>query len=185
MSVNLSPVTLHDEEFPDQVAEMLTRWGVPPACIILEITESAIMSDVTRATQTVGRLNDMGMHISIDDFGTGYTSFSYIRKLAVGEIKVDKSFVLNMRTVNDDAVIVRTIIEMGKSLGLNVVAEGVEDQETWDLLQSLGCNSCQGYFISEPLEAQKFDAWLSESRWQMEPASNIARLPISNLRSTG
>ena len=185
VSVNLSPVTLHDEEFPDQVAEMLTRWDVPPACIILEITESAIMSDVTRATQTVGRLNDMGMHISIDDFGTGYTSFSYIRKLAVGEIKVDKSFVLNMRTVNDDAVIVRTIIEMGKSLGLNVVAEGVEDQETWDLLQSLGCNSCQGYFISEPLDAQKFDVWLSESRWQMEPASNIARLPISNLRSTG
>jgi diguanylate cyclase (GGDEF)-like protein len=185
VSVNLSPVTLHDERFSDQVAELLTRWDVSPHDLILEITESAIMSDVVRATQTVSRLNDMGVHISIDDFGTGYTSFSYIRKLAVGEIKIDKSFVFNMRTANDDAVIVRTIIEMGKSLGLNVVAEGVEDEETLNVLRSLGCNCCQGYFISEPLDAQTLGTWLSESRWNAEPASNVARLPSSTLRSAG
>ena len=185
VSVNLSPVTLHDQGFPDQIAEILARWDVSPTDLILEITESAIMSDVVRATQTVNRLNDMGVRISIDDFGTGYTSFSYIRKLAVREIKVDKSFVLNMRTVNDDAVIVRTIIEMGKSLGLNVVAEGVEDEETWNALQALGCNSCQGYFISEPLDAQTLDLWLAESRWRTVPAGNVERLPRAGLRSAG
>lgn len=183
VSVNLSPVTLHDEQFPDQVADLLTRWKVPAADLILEITESAIMSDVVRATQTVSRLNDMGVCISIDDFGTGYTSFSYIRKLAIREIKVDKSFVLNMRTANDDAVIVRTMIEMGKSLGLNVVAEGVEDEETWDVLRSLGCHSCQGYYISKPLDAQTLGSWLNESRWQTAAGSNVAKLP--RLRPTG
>ena len=87
--------------------------------------------------------------------------------------------------MNDDAVIVRTIIEMGKSLGLNVVAEGVEDEETWNALRSLGCNSCQGYFISEPLDAQTLDLWLAESRWRTAPAGNVEQLPRGGLRSAG
>ena len=185
VSVNLSPVTLHDEKFPDQVADLLNHWNVPPTDLILEITESAIMSDVARATEIVNRLNEMGVGISIDDFGTGYTSFSYIRKLAIGEIKVDKSFVLNMRSVSDDAVIVRTIIEMGKSLGLNVVAEGVEDEETWNILRSLGCHSCQGYFISKPLDAKSLDTWLAESRWAVTAADNVKHLPRGRQISAG
>ena len=185
VAVNLSTVTLHDEKFPDQVADLLSHWDVPATDLVLEITESAIMSDVARATEIVNRLNEMGVRISIDDFGTGYTSFSYIRKLAIGEIKVDKSFVLNMRSVNDDAVIVRTIIEMGKSLGLNVVAEGVEDEETWNILRSLGCHSCQGYFISKPLDAKSLDDWLANSRWEVPAGDNVTRFPRRPLKSAG
>ena len=140
IAVNLSPVTLHEQDFANQVQRLLQKWDVPSKGLTLEITESAIMSDVARATETVNQLHKMGLKISIDDFGTGYTSLSYIRRLPVSEIKVDKSFVLNMREVNDDAVIVRSIVELGHNLGLAVVAEGIEDQETWDLLSNLRCN---------------------------------------------
>ena len=130
---------------------------------MLEITESAIISDVARATETVDRLHNMGVHISIDDFGTGYSSLGYIRRLKVSEIKVDKSFVLNMRQVNDDAVIVRSIVDLGRNLGLSVVAEGIEDIETWTLLSDLECHVGQGYFISRPVDADEFVVWTEES----------------------
>ena len=165
VSVNLSPITLHDSRLPDQIAGLLDRYKVAPSALILEITESAILSDVVRATKTVSDLHDLGVQISIDDFGTGYTSFSYIRSLPIGEIKVDKSFVMNMRTENDDAVIVRTIVDMGKNLGLEVVAEGVEDEETGEVLAGLGCYSCQSYYISKPVDAAALTKWVHESRW--------------------
>ena len=159
VSVNLSPISLHDNSLPDQIAGLLDRYKVAPNALILEITESAILSDVVRATRTVSDLSDLGVQISIDDFGTGYTSFSYIRNLPIGEIKVDESFVMNMRSENDDAVIVRAIVDMGKNLGLEVVAEGVEDAETWNILAELGCNSCQGYYISKPVDAASLTKW--------------------------
>jgi len=168
IAVNLSPVTLHETEFPVQVAKLQEKWNVGSSGLTLEITESAIMSDVARATETVNRLHDMGIKISIDDFGTGYTSLSYIRRLPVSEIKVDKSFVLNMRDVNDDAVIVRSIVELGHNLGLSVVAEGIEDQETWDLLTALNCNTAQGYFISRPVNADVFSEWAKGGDWLKE-----------------
>jgi len=168
MAINLSPVTLHETEFPKLVAELQKKWNVASAGLILEITESAIMSDVARATDTVHQLHDMGIRISIDDFGTGYTSLSYIRRLPVSEIKVDKSFVLNMREVNDDAVIVRSIVELGHNLGLSVVAEGIEDVETWDLLSDLKCNTAQGYFISRPVSAADFSVWVKSGDWLAE-----------------
>jgi len=165
IAVNLSPVTLHEQDFANQVQRLLQKWNVPSEGLTLEITESAIMSDVARATDTVNQLHEMGLKISIDDFGTGYTSLSYIRRLPVSEIKVDKSFVLNMREVNDDAVIVRSIVELGHNLGLAVVAEGIEDQETWDLLSDLRCNQAQGYFISKPVLADEFFGWVKESKY--------------------
>jgi diguanylate cyclase len=165
IAVNLSPVTLHEQDFANQVHRLLQKWEVPSKGLTLEITESAIMSDVARATETVNHLHDMGLKISIDDFGTGYTSLSYIRRLPVSEIKVDKSFVLNMREVNDDAVIVRSIVELGHNLGLAVVAEGIEDQETWDLLSDLKCNQAQGYFISKPVLADEFHDWVMSSKY--------------------
>ena len=165
IAVNLSPVTLHEKEFPAQVAEILDRWKVKSSGLVLEITESAIMSDVARATDTVNQLHDMGLRISIDDFGTGYTSLSYIRRLPVSEIKVDKSFVLNMQNVNDDAVIVRSIVELGHNLGLSVVAEGIEDIETWNLLSDLKCNTAQGYFISRPVDAPTLTEWAADGTW--------------------
>ena len=123
------------------------------------------MSDVARATETVNRLHAMGVGISIDDFGTGYTSLSYIRKLPVREIKVDKSFVMGMRETSDDAVIVRSIVELGHNLSLSVVAEGIEDTETWDLLGNLKCNIAQGFLMSRPLPAHNVLPWIQSSEW--------------------
>ena len=165
VSVNLCPTTLHDTSFPDTVANLLERWAAPRHALSLEITETAIMSDVARATETANRLNGMGVRISIDDFGTGYTSFAYIRKLPINEIKVDKSFVLNMSSVPDDEVIVRSIVTLGLNLGVDVVAEGVEDDTTWNLLAALDCTQAQGYFISPPVAAENLRAWLANSSW--------------------
>ena len=159
VSVNLSPTTLHNSGFPDQVGALLRKWGIPANHLVFEITESSIMSDVARATETVSCLNEMGVRISIDDFGTGYTSLAYIRKLPVSEIKVDKSFVLNMRESKDDAVIVRSVVDLGHNLGLEVVAEGIEDVETWDMLARLGCTTAQGYYICRPVEPAAMAEW--------------------------
>ena len=160
VAVNLSPTTLHNTDFPDQVGDLLRKWGITADHLVFEITESAIMSDVARATETVNRLDRMGVRISIDDFGTGYTSLAYIRKLPVSEIKVDKSFVLNMQESNDDAVIVRSVVDLGHNLGLDVVAEGVEDRATWDMLTQLGCTTAQGYYICRPVDPAAMAAWV-------------------------
>jgi len=169
VSVNISALILHNPIFPDIVNRLLEQSRFPANLLKLEITESAIISDVVRATDVVNRLHELGVKVSIDDFGTGYTSLSYIRKLPVDEIKIDKSFVLNMNTVADDAVIVRTLLELARNLDLAVVAEGVEDRETWYMLAGLGCNVAQGYYMSRPIETETFENWLLDSPW------NVAR----------
>jgi diguanylate cyclase (GGDEF)-like protein len=165
VSVNLSALTLHDLTFPVTVAAELKKWQVEPHWLILEVTESAIILDSARAIEIINRLDAMGMSVSVDDFGTGYTSLAYIRRLPIREIKIDKSFILNMRDNADDAVIVRTIIELGHSLGLEVVAEGIEDGETFDLLCALNCDLGQGYFMGRPVSVEALEQWLSESPW--------------------
>ncbi|MBE7638518.1 EAL domain-containing protein [Sneathiella sp. P13V-1] len=167
VSVNISALILHNPIFPDIVNRLLEQSRFPAELLKLEITESAIISDVVRATDVVNRLHELGVKVSIDDFGTGYTSLSYIRKLPVDEIKIDKSFVLNMNTVADDAVIVRTLLELARNLDLAVVAEGVEDRETWYMLAGLGCNVAQGYYMSRPIEKETFENWLRESPWNV------------------
>ena len=159
VSINLSPLTLHNLSFPGEIAAAMERWAVPPEMLMLEITESAIISDVARATETLNRLHDMGVRVWIDDFGTGYTSLSYIRHLPVSGIKVDKSFIAQMSEVGDDAAIVRSIVDLGRNLGLRVVAEGIENRETWDLLADLGCNEAQGFYIGHPLRAEEIPEW--------------------------
>jgi diguanylate cyclase (GGDEF)-like protein len=159
VSINLFPLTLHNPSFPDEIATALDRWEVPPEMLMLEITESAIISDVARATETLNRLHDMGVRVWIDDFGSGYTSLSYIRRLPVSGIKVDKSFTAQMSEVNDDAAIVRSIVDLGRNLGLRVVAEGIEDRETWNLLAEFGCDEAQGFYISRPLKAEEITDW--------------------------
>ncbi|WP_169568025.1 putative bifunctional diguanylate cyclase/phosphodiesterase [Sneathiella limimaris] len=165
VSVNISALILHNPIFPDIVNRLLEQSGFPADLLKLEITESAIISDVVRATDVVNRLHDLGVKVSIDDFGTGYTSLAYIRKLPVDEIKIDKSFVLNMNTVADDAVIVRTLLELARNLDLSVVAEGVEDRETWYMLAGLGCHVAQGYYMSRPVDRETFENWLLDSPW--------------------
>ena len=120
-----------------------------------EITESAIMVDPARAQGILMKLQEMGILLSIDDFGTGYTSLSYLTKLPVKEIKIDRSFVMNMIKNRSDSVIVRSTIDLAHNLDLKVVAEGAEDQEHWNQLAKLGCDEVQGYYISKPLSTEK------------------------------
>lgn len=165
MAMNISARNLHDLRLPDQIAELLQACDVPPGRFEMEITESAIMADPSRALEALTRLRGMGIRFSIDDFGTGYSSLAYLQKLPIDAIKIDKSFTMNMATSKDDAVIVKSTIDLAHDLGLQVVAEGVENQETLDRLTSLGCDAAQGYHISRPLPPAEMLRWLAESPW--------------------
>ena len=162
LAVNLSARNLLEAQFTELLASHLAAWSVPPEYLELEITESAIMSDPMRALDALTRLDAMGVRLSIDDFGTGYSSLAYLKKLPVDTLKIDKSFVMNMAQDGDDALIVRSTIDLAHNLGLRVVAEGVENQQTWDMLDELGCDIAQGYFLSRPLAAADFMEWLEK-----------------------
>lgn len=179
VAVNLSAKTLQDPRFPAQVEAMLKKWSAEPAGLMLEITESAIILDVERATATLNQLDSLGIGISIDDFGTGYTCLSYIRRLPVQEIKVDKSFVIGMSKSPDDWVIVSSLIELGHNLGMTVVAEGVEDERTLRTLNEIGCDFAQGYHMAKPLPADDLAEWLETSPWGMPHAHQAASTPVA------
>jgi diguanylate cyclase (GGDEF)-like protein len=164
VAVNLSAQVLFDLDLPDLVAGALAARDVAPENLILEITESAIMVDKDRALLILGRLSDMGVRIAIDDFGTGYSSLSYLSKMPVDEIKIDKSFVLDMHENKTNAVIVHATIELGHNLGLSVIGEGVETGAMFERLRDLGCDAAQGYFMTKPLDAAAFAAWISSTR---------------------
>jgi EAL domain-containing protein (putative c-di-GMP-specific phosphodiesterase class I) len=163
VAVNLSRRNLQSVELPGQIARMLNCCDVPSSCLQLEITESAIMAEPGRAVGVLAELKNMGLRLSLDDFGTGYSSLAYLKKLPVDEIKIDKSFVLNMQSKADDIAIVHLIIELGHILGLKVVAEGLEDKESLDKLVSLGCDMAQGYYISRPVPAEEISRRFADS----------------------
>ena len=160
VAVNLSTRNLLDVHLPEAVGELLTRWEVPARLLELEITESTILADPLRAMQILSRLDEMGIRLAIDDFGTGYSSLAYLNRLPVDELKIDKSFILGMEESENDAVIVRSTIDLGRNLGLRVVAEGVETAKAWNRLRSLGCDIAQGHFLSRPVPAAELTAWL-------------------------
>lgn len=155
MSVNISMHNICDPSLPDQLADLLKKWNMPGRCLMLEITESCIMRDPDLVIGVLLRLRETGVNFSIDDFGTGYSSLMYLKRLPVTEIKIDKSFVIDMSTIKGDAAIVLSTIYLAQNLGLEVVAEGVETQQAYDTLCQLKCNTAQGYFISRPLPADK------------------------------
>jgi EAL domain-containing protein (putative c-di-GMP-specific phosphodiesterase class I) len=159
LSVNLSTRDLMDKDLPDKIGRLLATHAVEPGALILEITESAIMDDPQRALQTLERLHEMGMKLSIDDFGTGYSSLAYLKRLPVDELKIDKSFVMNMESDIHDAKIVRSTVDLAHNLGLSVVAEGMESAKSWKLLAGLRCDEAQGFFISKPMPAEQFPQW--------------------------
>lgn len=161
VAVNLSVRNLADTGFPHRVTEALTRYRVPPALLGFELTESAVMSDPERALPVLRGLHELGVRIAVDDFGTGYSSLAYLRRLPVDEVKIDKSFVLGLASDLGDLAVVRAIVELGHSLGLIVVAEGVEQDSTRDQLVEMGCDVAQGFLISRPLGPDRFDAWLA------------------------
>jgi EAL domain-containing protein (putative c-di-GMP-specific phosphodiesterase class I) len=163
MSVNLSARNLLDENLPSTVLSMLQSHNVPVHRLTLEITESVIMDDPHRALEVLTELNKIGVSISIDDFGTGYSSLGYLKKLPATEIKIDKSFVMEMDRNADDRTIVHSTIELAHNLGLDVVAEGVSSRQTWEELKRLGCDTGQGYFFSRPLPAERLCQWCREA----------------------
>jgi diguanylate cyclase (GGDEF)-like protein len=166
VAVNLSARSLLDADLVDDIARALADSGVEASKLVLEITETSVMSDAEYAMQILNRLSAMGVTLAMDDFGTGYSSLSYLKRLPVDEVKIDKSFVLNMQHDENDAVIVRSIIDLARNLGLRVVAEGVETTSTWAALLDMGCDIAQGYVISRPLPAEQFSVWLET----VEPA---------------
>ena len=172
IAINLSTHDLLDLDFPSRLDAILARHGVQADAFCLEITESAIMDDPQRAESTLNRLSERGFKLSIDDFGTGYSSLAYLKRLPVDELKIDKSFVMNMEKDDDDAKIVRSTIDLAHNLGLTVVAEGVENQLIWNKLRELACDEAQGYFMSKPLPASEFMGWCA--RWL---AAQPARQP--------
>jgi len=173
VSVNLSVRNLQDSEFPEEVGRLLDTFGLDPSVLRLEITESAIVVDPLRAMGVLGRLSSMGVGLALDDFGTGYSSLAYLKRLPVREIKIDKSFVINMTIDDDDAVIVQSTIDLARNLGLAVVAEGVESEEVWGRLQAFGCDMAQGYFLGRPAPSDEFAAWV-ESVSGIRPTSATA-----------
>ncbi len=165
VSVNLSVMNLHEVDFVEYVMDTLHRWEVEPSWLSLEVTESAVMSDPNHALEVLSRLDAMGVRISIDDFGTGYSSLAYLKRLPVDEIKIDRSFVIDMKLDSNDAVIVRSTIDLAHSMGLHVVAEGVEDAQTLARFTALGCDVVQGFFVSRPLPYDELLQWLSKCAW--------------------
>jgi diguanylate cyclase (GGDEF)-like protein len=188
VAVNLSARHLTDLDLPHKIDALLHRAGIPPSALILEVTETVIMTDPTRAVAVLGLLRDLGIGVAIDDFGTGYSSLVYLRRLQIDELKIDRSFVMNLPTDEGDAVIVRSTIELGHNLGLRVVAEGVEDDATLTMLRGWGCDIVQGYGISRPISAEATTAWLDTRQGQLALDGALwraddARLPVLEERA--
>jgi diguanylate cyclase len=165
VAVNLSTHILHDPTLPDTVAWLLQRYAVAPERLTLEVTESTLMADPTQAKTVLLRLAALGVSLSIDDFGTGYSSLGYLIELPVSEVKIDKSFVLRLDGNEKNAAIVRSVSDLGRHLGLQVVAEGVETAAAWHGVRTLGCAVAQGYYLSRPLPATELARWIQGSRW--------------------
>lgn len=161
VAVNLSANILHHPHLVETVARAMNIWGTQPGNLILEVTESAMMRDPTASLRTLQTLHDQGITVSIDDFGTGYSSLAYLKKLPIRELKIDKSFVINMHNDRDDESIVRAIVDLSHTLGVAVVAEGIENADTLDRLARMGCDYGQGYFIARPMPADAMLDWVA------------------------
>ncbi|MFI1394788.1 putative bifunctional diguanylate cyclase/phosphodiesterase [Streptomyces sp. NPDC020681] len=171
VAVNVSPRDVHTPGFAGSVAARLARHGVPAGALQLEITEHVLLEDPQRAADTLAGLADHGVKMSLDDFGTGYSSLVHLRRLPVSELKIDRSFVARLAVDNEDAEIVRCTVDLAHSLGLLVVAEGVEDDETWERLRDLGCDAVQGWLVAAAMPPQETTAWLrarGERGWHRE-----------------
>ncbi|WP_461422730.1 EAL domain-containing protein [Ketobacter sp.] len=162
LSINISARNLQDAEFSQKIQLLADEENISLQDIVMELTETAVMTDPDHALKMMSELNEAGIRLSIDDFGTGYSSLSYLKRLPVNEIKIDRSFVMDMATSGDDQLLVRTTLSMGHNLSLVVVAEGIEDAPTLDLLKAMGCDLAQGYHIARPMPVDAFYKWLGD-----------------------
>ena len=185
VAVNLSPRSLLDQDLPDLVSSLLERFDVAPSLLRLELTESFLVADSGRSDAVLNRLSRLGVGLSIDDFGTGFSSLSYLKRLPIEELKIDRSFVSHMLDRAEDFTIVRATVELGRNLGLRVVAEGVQDRETFDRLGDFGCDEAQGFYIAKPLEPEMFWTWLSarEAEFDVEADPAPSDRPGGTLRA--
>lgn len=163
LAVNISARDLRDPRLIERVSNLMATWGGEPDTVQFELTESALMHDPHGCLESMRRLKDLGIKLFIDDFGTGYSSLAYLQKFPVDAIKIDQSFVRDMLSDADSAVIVRSTIDLAHALDLEVVAEGVEDHQSWDRLAEEGCDIAQGYFVSEPFPADTYLAWRADA----------------------
>jgi diguanylate cyclase len=165
LAVNLCVRDLRDPKLLGRIKGSLATWGANPDWIQFELTESSIMEDPTAALKTLGQMKDLGVRLLIDDFGTGYSSLAYLQKLPVDTIKIDQSFVTKMSTDRGSATIVRSAIDLGHDLNLEVIAEGVESEELLTQVADLGCDAAQGFAVGRPVPAEQFEQWEAGSRW--------------------
>jgi EAL domain-containing protein (putative c-di-GMP-specific phosphodiesterase class I) len=176
VSVNVSAIQLADPGFTRQVASAIELSGIDPDHVWLEITESALMREPDDAVLVLRRIREIGLHIEIDDFGTGYSSLSYLQRFPVECLKIDRSFITDLDKPNDNAAIVRSVIGLGESLGLSVIAEGVERREQVRKLQALGCHLAQGYLFGRPLPARTLGSAPADdlSSWNQQSAAELS-----------
>ncbi len=167
VSVNLSAQLLHSPELVPMVEHALNIWGAGPGSVVLEVTESAMMKDPQAALHTLTALHEMGITLSIDDFGTGYSSLAYLKKLPVSELKIDKSFIMQMTEDRQDRRIVQSVIDLAHTLDMVVVAEGIENEQILNMLVAMGCDYGQGYYIARPMPAAELKGWAEASPWEM------------------
>ena len=179
MSINLSMQNLQDKAFPQELGALMQKWSVTPHALLLEVTESSMMGDPDRVLQTLNYFRSLGADIAIDDFGTGYSSLSYLKRMPVNEIKIDRSFVKDVCTNKDDAVIVRSTIDLAHNLGLEVVAEGVEDKDIVNFLAELNCDLAQGYYFSRPLPPEQISLSISQGCPHL-PAADYLQHRLNN-----
>ncbi|MGH8354484.1 MAG: putative bifunctional diguanylate cyclase/phosphodiesterase [Pseudomonas sp.] len=166
-AINISALDLADPHFAGYVAAQLHEHGVPPASLVVEITESAVMADPELAVNQLEQLCRLDVQLSIDDYGTGYSSMAQLKRLPVHELKIDQSFVQDLLSNRDDEIIVRSTIELGHNMDLKVVAEGVETPEVLERLREFGCDIAQGYLLSKPLPPAAFADWLARTQWAL------------------
>jgi EAL domain-containing protein (putative c-di-GMP-specific phosphodiesterase class I) len=173
ISVNISVDDLVDENLPDFMLDMTRRHGLKPCDVTLEVTESAIMHNIQTSLSVVSCLRDLGFRVAIDDFGTGQSALAQLKRIPMDELKIDKSFVVNIDDPRDEAI-VRATIELGHKFGLQVVAEGVENAQALERLRALGCEYAQGYHIAKPLPQGEFLMWYA--RWSKQQGPDIVTI---------
>ena len=153
-------LNLKDVDLITHINKLLKQHGLAPSKLCLEITESAMMANPLHAIETLGQLSKMGISLAIDDFGTGFSSLAYLKQMPVNELKIDKSFVINMENDDNDEVIVKSTVDLAHNLGLKVTAEGVETELAWSQLTAMGCDEVQGNLMSEPLNQLDLEVWM-------------------------
>jgi len=180
VSINLSASDLLEPRMPQHLLDCLAQADLSPHKLMLEVTESAIMNEPEQAVKVMQQLRGHGVRFSVDDFGTGYSSLAQFKSLPVDELKIDRSFVKNLKSGSDDAIIVQTTIDLGHRFGVKVVAEGIETTENWQQLLAMGCDQGQGYLISKPLPAEQLLAFIQMIGGRFEPViPALATLPLN------